>query len=201
MMHGLLNAMRLQAMQADSKVVMMLGTVFGYNPNNYTAKVMLQPDNIETEALPIASPLVGNGWGFFAPPTDGDVVEVTFQEGDLSSGIIGLRLFTNSARPANVPSGEFQLIHQSGSFLKFHNDGSVEIKSSQNITAICGGDMTATVTGKMTATVTGKATIDAASVDIKGGGLPPQGVVQAECICALTGSPHVMVSSTVKASK
>lgn len=203
MMQGMLNAMRLQAMmQGQSRIATRLGTILGYDSANYCAKVMIQPENIESGWLPIASPWVGNGWGIFAPPADGDVVIITFQEEDFSAGIITQRLFTDSARPLNVPVGEFWLVHQSGSLLKFHNDGSVELTSNKNLTVTVGGDMNATVTGALTATVTGKATISGSEVDLLGGSstAPVNGIVQGDCICAFTGSKHMMTSAKVKGS-
>lgn len=134
-MKGILNAMRLQAMmQGESKVSMRLGTVRGYDSTNFTAKVMLQPENIETGWLPIASPMVGNSWGMFAAPSAGDLVMVNFQEEDINAGIITMRLFTDDSRPLNVPEGEFWLVHKSGSLLKFHNDGTVELTSAGTLT-------------------------------------------------------------------
>lgn len=172
MMQGLLNAMRMQAMLAgNSRVSTLMGTVKGYNPANYCAKVMIQPENIESGWLPIASPWVGNGWGLVAPPTDGDVVAVVCQEGDINAGIISLRLFNDNARPPSVqsggtktyaPSGEFWLAHQSGSLLKFHNDGSVELTVNTNLAATVGGNLNASVTGN--------AVIKAASVALQNSG-------------------------------
>lgn len=134
MMQGMMNAMRLQSMLAgEGRVSTRLGTVRGYNSADYCAKVMIQPENIETGWLPIASPWVGNGWGMFSPPTDGDVVMVTFQEDDFTAGIISMRLFNDGARPLNVPGGEFWLAHKSGSLLKFHNDGSVELTAAAGL--------------------------------------------------------------------
>lgn len=193
MMQGMLNAMRLQAMlEGQSHISSRLATVSNTDPANYSAKVMIQPENIESGWLPIATPWVGNGWGIFAPPSAGDVVIITFQEEDFSAGIITQRLFTDNARPLNVPSGEFWLVHQSGSLLKFHNDGSVELTSNKNLTVTVGGDMNASVTGK--------ATINASEVDLVGTGGTPLGVVQGACTCAFTGAPHVMVSAKVKGS-
>jgi phage baseplate assembly protein gpV len=135
MMDGLLNAMRLQAMmEGAGKVSMVMATVSSYDADNFCAKVLLQPEGIETGWLPIASPWVGNGWGMFAAPSPGDVVTVNFQEDDTNAGIISLRLFTDSARPLSVPAGDFWLVHKSGSMLKFHGDGTVELTSAGTLT-------------------------------------------------------------------
>jgi uncharacterized protein involved in type VI secretion and phage assembly len=209
MMDGMLNAMRLQAMLAgESRASTRLATVKSYDHANYCAKVMLQPDDIESGWLPVASPWVGNGWGMFAPPSPGDVVVVVYQEGDFNAGIISMRLFSDKARPLDVPSGEFWLVHQSGSALKFKADGSVEIITDADLNATVGGklnanvtgDMAATVGGKMDATVTGKATITASEVDLVATGGSAKGVVQGDCVCAFTGAPHGMISPRVKGS-
>ena len=128
MMRGILNVMRLQAqMQGSQTAHTRIGKVRGYNPANYCVKVLLQPENVETGWLPILSPWVGNGWGMFAPPVVDDLVEVQYQEGDFNAGMVCQRFFNDISRPLSVPSGEFWLVHQSGSSLKFHNDGSVEL--------------------------------------------------------------------------
>lgn len=136
MMREILNAMRLQSEQAANvRASARLGTVSSYDPDNYAAKVMIQPEGVETGWLPVASDWVGNGWGLYMPPSIGDVVEVEFQEADINAGIICRRIFTNAARPLAVPSGEFWLVHQAGSSLKFHNDGSVELIAAGTLTS------------------------------------------------------------------
>lgn len=134
-MRGLLNAMRLQSMLAgEGRISSRLATVISYDSKNHSAKVMIQPENVESGWLPIASQWVGNGWGIFAAPSPGDVVIVTFQEDDFTAGIITSRLFNDTSRPLDVASGELWLVHQSGSLLKFHNDGTVELTSAGALT-------------------------------------------------------------------
>lgn len=135
MVQGLLNAMRLQAeMAAGGKVSTRLGLLTNYVPKDHAARVRLMPEDVMTGYLPIASQWAGNGWGMFAAPKAGDVVMVLFQEDDINAGIITQRLFTNNQRPLEVPEGEFWLVHQTGSMLKFHNDGTVELTSAGTLT-------------------------------------------------------------------
>jgi phage baseplate assembly protein gpV len=135
-MEGISNTMRREAARVAAQIAMTrVGLVSAYDPDIFSAKVLIQPENTETGWLPIASPWVGNGFGLFAAPEIGDVVEVRFQEGGKQAGIIGLRHFGNVLKPLPVPSGEFWLQHASGSFLKFFNDGTVGIHSATAITS------------------------------------------------------------------
>ena len=135
MMRALLNSMRVQADMANSgRASVRLAIVSSYDPGNYCAKVRIQPEDTETGWLPVVSPWVGNGWGLFAPPTPGDLVEVQFQEADIEAGFVCQRFYNDTDRPLAVQSGEFWLVHKSGSFLKFHNDGTVELTAVGTLT-------------------------------------------------------------------
>ena len=80
--------------------------------------------------MPIATTWSGNGWGDYCPPTPGDVVDVHFQEGGKEAGYLSLRFYSSVTKPLAVPSGECWRVHKSGSFLKFRNDGSVEVTAA-----------------------------------------------------------------------
>ncbi len=152
------------------------GTIAGYDPAFYAVKVQLQPEGIITGWIPLGSMFVGNGWGLFAAPSLGDMVEVEFQEGDLEAGICCHRFFNDVDRPLSVPSGEFWLVHKSGSSLKFFNDGTVELITDKNLSIQVTADLIAHVSGNLSATVSGQATLqssqkivlDSAEVDITG---------------------------------
>lgn len=140
--------MRLQAQRAMADyTVCRQGIVTSYDPNTYSARVTLAPDETKTGWLPIASLWIGNGWGCYAPPNIGDMCSVEFISGDLNAGFLECRFWNNTDRPLSVPSGEFWLVHQSGSCLKFHNDGSVDFDAHTNLNVTVGGNLTANVTG------------------------------------------------------
>ncbi len=107
-----------------------LAIVESYNPNEYTARVLFQPENKLSGWLPVMTPWPGNGWGLYCPPAQGDQVQVHFQEGGLGTGLVCLRAYSNQAKPLAVNSGEFWLVHQTGAFLKLTNDGKVSINSN-----------------------------------------------------------------------
>ena len=79
------------------------------------------------------SPWVGAGWGMSCPPAPGDQVLVLAQEGDAEHGIVVGRAFSNAASAPPAPSGELWLVHQSGSFLKLQNDGTVQMSGDLHV--------------------------------------------------------------------
>lgn len=169
MSEGITNAMRREAARAmQQRAATRIGTVSNYDPSTYSAKVRIQPEDVETGWLPVSSLWVGNGWGLFCPPKPGDVVEVRFQEGGKQAGIVGLRHFGNVLQPLPVPGGEFWLKHQSGSFLKFKNDGSVELNAAANLSATVAGNLSATVGGQTTLTSAGNVSATAPEFNLTG---------------------------------
>lgn len=178
MLNLLLNTMRQQSdMEGGARAMVRLGTVSGYDPGSYCAKVKIMPEGNETGWLPIVSPWIGNNWGLFAPPSIGDAVEVQFQEDDFEAGFVCQRFYNDTDRPLSVESGEFWLVHKSGAFFKLTNDGKVLINGHTeidataptiNITAT--GNITAQAGGNATVQAGGTATISAPSIILKNAG-------------------------------
>lgn len=191
-MRRLLNHMKMQANLSNSSAKTCFGTVSSYDPDTYSCKVMIQPENVESAWLPVASPWVGDTWGIFCPPSIGDMVEIHYQEGNEDSGYIALRLYNDVDKPVNAPAGVFYLIHKSGSAVKFNNDGSVDLITDQDLRVAVGGNMDASVTGK--------ATVTANLVDVDGGG-PLSGCINGLSKCHFTGQFMADISTTVKVSK
>jgi hypothetical protein len=156
MSQSITNLMRREATRvAGQKSLSRAAIVTSYDPNHYAAKVLIQPENYETGFLPIATPWVGPGWGMFCPPSPGDVVDVHFQEGSRDAAFVALRFYGNAAPPLSVPSGEFWLVHKSGSYVKLLNDGTVHINAAGKVIGnATEWDLTGNlvVTGNITAT-------------------------------------------------
>lgn len=119
-----------------------LGIVNAFDPNNYQVQVLLHAATdsapaLQTGWIPLATPWSGNGWGMFCPAKTGDLILVYFQDGSLQNPIAGMRLYFDGAQPLNVPSGEFWLVHETGSYLKMTNDGKISVhsKSDMNLTS------------------------------------------------------------------
>ena len=134
-MDRLLNALKAQAGALDqSRGQPRFALVTSVDPATATARVTLQPEGVLTGWLPIATPWAGSGWGLVCPPAPGDQVLVVPQEGDAEHGVIVAHAYSATQPPPNAPSGEFWLVHRSGSFLKLQNDGTVRIQGDLHVT-------------------------------------------------------------------
>ena len=109
------------------------GVVTSVNSHTATARVTIQPEGVLSGWLPVLSPWVGNGWGMACPPNPGDEVLLVPQQGDLEQGIIVGRSFSSQQLPPMAAAGEFWLVHQTGSFLKLCNDGTIQIKGDVHV--------------------------------------------------------------------
>jgi phage baseplate assembly protein gpV len=106
------------------------GTITSYDPGNGVVKVAIQPEGRETNWIKLDCPGVGNGWGVQVGPQIGDEVTVSFESGDPNLGKVTARHTNSLNLPMPVPSGETWIVHQSGSLLKFNNDGTVSLHST-----------------------------------------------------------------------
>ena len=134
MIERLSNAIKSHASSLDQSTGQIkFGTVTSVNSQNATARVLIQPDGVLSGWLPMLSQWVGSGWGMVCPPDPGDQVLLVPQEGDVEQGIIIGRTFSNKQKPPEVPGGEFWLVHQSGSFLKLCNDGTIRVNGDLHV--------------------------------------------------------------------
>jgi phage baseplate assembly protein gpV len=133
-MDRFVNALKGQAGQLDQiQAQPRFGLVTSVDPVNATVRVMLQPESVLSGWLPVMSPWVGAGWGMSCPPSPGDQVLVLAQEGDAEHGVVVGRAFSAAASAPPAPAGELWLVHQSGSFLKLQNDGTVQISGDLHV--------------------------------------------------------------------
>ena len=133
-MDRFLNALKGQGANQDQASGMpRFGIVTSVDPSTATARVTLQPEGVLTGWLPLLTPWVGNGWGLVCPPSPGDQVLVIPQEGDAEHGLILGTTWSGQTAPPAAPAGEFWLVHQSGSFLKLQNDGTIQVKGDLHV--------------------------------------------------------------------
>ncbi|GIM47044.1 hypothetical protein DNHGIG_25930 [Collibacillus ludicampi] len=127
----------------NNKMFVLEGIVTSVDPNPpYKVKVMLEPYGIESGWLKVATPYVGNGFGFvFPPPAEGTPVKVIFDLGDIKNGVVIGSVFNDNVKMPSVPYGAAGLVHQSGSSIIFNPDGSVVLSGAN------GGSLTIDKTG------------------------------------------------------
>lgn len=130
-MDAFVNVLKAHAGQMDQRSGQpRFAIVSSVDPTNFTAQVTIQPEGVLSGWLPVLSPWVGAGWGIACPPAPGDQVLVLWQEGDAEHGVIVGRAWSANDASPGAPVGELWLQHKSGSFLKLHNDGSIESKAA-----------------------------------------------------------------------
>lgn len=115
-----------------------VGKITSYDPVNHLVIVEIHPATDNDPAsltgwIPYASSWVGNGWGMYAAPVLDTLCIVVYQQGSRQIPLAAQPLFDGSNRPLTVQSGEFWLVHKSGSSLKFTNDGQVLVSSTVQI--------------------------------------------------------------------
>ncbi len=133
-MQRFLNALKAQATALDQGAGQArFGIVTSVDPQRPAARVALQPEGVITGWLPVLTGWVGAGWGMACPPATGDQVLVVAQEGDSEHGVIVGRAWSDQARAVAAPVGEFWLVHQSGSFIKLQNDGTIQMQGDLHV--------------------------------------------------------------------
>ena len=128
-MERFLNAVKASAGAMDRAAAQpRFALVTSVDPDRPAVRVALQPEGVTTGWLPVLSPWVGAGWGMCCPPSPGDQVLVLAQEGDSEHGIVVGRAWSDTAHTPPTPPGELWLVHQTGSFIKLSNDGTIHTK-------------------------------------------------------------------------
>lgn len=134
-MRQLQNAMTQRAMLAAAQNMSREhGLVESYDPGTHSVKVTRQPSGKLTGWLPLSTPAIGNGWGVAYGPQIGDQVVIDYLGGDVEAGVVTGFIYSDQDRPPGVPAGELWVMHSSGSLLKFHNDGTVELTAASDMT-------------------------------------------------------------------
>lgn len=117
-------------------------------------------------------------YGFTSVPKPGAEAFVGFINGNKDHGII-IAVDDSRVRLKNLEAGEVAVYHESGTYIKLKEDGSIELNSNKDINIIQSG-----------------------KIQLGGDALTAlDGVVTGACLCAFTGAPHPDKSSKVLAAK
>lgn len=200
-MEGLLNLIRREVNRSLSLVARdRIGIVDSYDPDHHAVKVRFQPQDTLSGWIPVGAAMAGNGFGVLMAPNVGDQVMVHPIDGFHEARIAGPRLFSTTDQPPAVPAGEMWVVHKSGSLLKFHNDGTVELTSNDDFTWNVGGNLAVNVSGSATVSVSGNLSATANEFDLTGdvavtGALTTTDDVTASGSISLTNHVHGGVQS------
>ena len=180
------NAMRLEAQRSAGRLAMpRVGIISGYDNSNgvHNVKVQYPEDTdangnpLETGWIPNAPIWSGGGWGLYVGPVMGQQVVVSFIAGSPNHGYVSHHLPSRQATAPQVPSGEFWLVHSSGSSIKIVTSGAINLQDAQgsqvnlanngNITVSCSQTMNVTSSNNITMTAP-NITLDSTTVNITG---------------------------------
>lgn len=117
--------------EPEQKTLPQCGVVTSVDMKSYRVKVFLPLLNAETDWIKVGSQYVGNGWGLRAPLHTGNEVLVVFENGDLNSGVVACALWSEECDQTPQEGGDFALVHESGSVLKFDTDGNIILKGAK----------------------------------------------------------------------
>jgi phage baseplate assembly protein gpV len=141
-MYRFLNGLRVNANGLDmASAETRMGTVTSVDPTNYAVRVMIQPEGVLSGWLPVPTPWIGTAH----PPSPGDQVKVSFQEGDAEHGIVEGRLYsTGTLAPtvagAPAQSGEWLIFHKSGGYIMMANNGHITVKDGAGAKVVLTND-------------------------------------------------------------
>jgi uncharacterized protein involved in type VI secretion and phage assembly len=113
-----------------------LGNVIAYDNSGqqHAARVLLQPEGIETGWIPVHSHFVGNGYGEVVPLTLGQQVKVGFPEYGSNQGVVESQVYDarNQIPVAakDAQAGEWIRVSGTGSLVAATNDGVIRINGS-----------------------------------------------------------------------
>ncbi|MGN6536403.1 MAG: phage baseplate assembly protein V [Mesorhizobium sp.] len=117
-----------------------IGTVTSYDPNRHAAKVMLQPENVESGWVPISTAHVGNGFGLAIGLTPGDQVEIGYFESNPDAPRITGRVHSDQERPPVAQSGEI-VLQTPGATIKVDASSNISISTTGNLTISATGNV------------------------------------------------------------
>lgn len=137
-------------------------------------------------------------FGFTSNPPDGTMF-VTIPLGGKTVHCIIVGTEHADKRLKDLARGESALYNDIGIKIHLTKNGIVVDGAGKSLTVQNVSDVNVNATGVVNVKAGGKATVEAAGIELKGGGAI-KGVVTMDCLCAYTGSPHPMGSSTVKAT-
>lgn len=195
---------RLCALETTLANLVRVGEVTAVYPDKATARVRFrESQGLVTAELPVLTTTAHKVKNYHMPDVGEPVLCVFLPRGRESGFILGA-LYTRAHTPPVASGDKRHMAFDDGTWIEYD-------RAAHRLTGRVEGDVALEVAGDSTVSVEGTATLKTPkaiveSPDIqlrKGSGelVPLDGVVTGRCVCALTGLPHIDMSSIVKASK
>lgn len=137
------------------------------------------------------------------PPTIGEQVMILSPSGELANGIVIPSIYSDAHDAPDASPDTHVTSYPDGAVVSYnHQTGAMGVTGIKSATIEASGDVAINCAGA-TVNCTGKAAVTAeGGIELDGDGAAQlKGLVQGDCICMLTGSPHPHISVSVKASK
>lgn len=147
------NAIRQHAASMDaSGAVVRWGTVASNHPTDMTVKVLLQPEGATTGWLPVASSMVGSGWGIVHKYPVGTPVLCLPDAGDSGNLVVIGASWSKSRMPPAAPEGELWLVHSTGAAIKLLASGHITLQDPSGTTMAFTNNGTVLLIGSLVVT-------------------------------------------------
>lgn len=142
-------------------------------------KVRIQPEDVQTDWLPIMSAAVGGGWGLIHMPPNGTPVLLVPDTHDNQSYVVAGSTWSAQNQAPGAAQGEVWLVHSSGSQIQMTNDGHIMIKdhagstmtftNDGKVNVVDGSGCSLTFQNNGTAEINGTLLVTGDIIDINGG--------------------------------
>lgn len=133
--------------QIETVQIACIGEITSVDPENYLAKVNLQPVGGETGWLPICTLHAGPGYGIAALPPLGAQVLVVFEAGDINLGRIVGFTFNKVDTPPQIQPGQVLISNESNASILLDADGTVKLTGGSKGIARVGDQVQVVVNG------------------------------------------------------
>lgn len=181
---------------------MKIGIVSAIDPAKCAARVQF-PDNDDVVSywLPVVQPKTLKDRFYYMPDVGEQVVCLLDENGE--QGVILGAIYSDADPPPVTSPDKWHVAFEDGTTIEYSRaTHTLALNIKGDVTIATDGNTSVTTTGSTNITTTGKTIVKSdGTIELDGGSGSVKGLVQEDCLCALTKAPHIMTSKTVKASK
>lgn len=167
-----------------------------HSVDEQTARVRVQfpnLDNLVSAWLPVLQEFCVGNQGYRLPDVASQVV--CLMDANYEAGVVLGAIYSDSDPPPVTDANLYYRRFLDGTVLQYDRAGHKLLADVQ-------GEIEVKATGDCNAEIQGKTVLKSmGTIELDGGSGAVKGLVQGDCLCAYTASPHPHISATVKGSK